>query len=721
MPGDINGMLFRRAAFLALVCLVIHAPVRADSPRTRDVTIRRDTFGVPHISGKTDADAAFGLMYAQAEDNFWQLETDYARTLGRAAELEGPSALAGDLVVHAWQAVEHAQEHYRTADPKLRALCDAFAAGVNRYLATHPQVKPRLLTHFEPWFILATEHRGPAGRGITRADRERAFPVLTQFPATSDPALAAEIRFPGDLPADAELSGEGSNMWAISGSRTTTGRPMLLINPHVGFFGGGQRYEAHLSSREGLDVSGFAILGTPYIRSGHNRHLAWSHTNNYAFTSDTYQESADATHSATAWSDTVKVLTSTGLQALPVTFRRTHHGPVLGLRLQADGATQALTVRAIESEGGSMAQRWAMARAGNLTDFKQALGQVALTGSNTIYADAAGNIFYLHGNGIPKRNPNLDWSGLVDGSNPETEWLGRHKLEDLPQVLNPASGWLQNCNSTPFLTTDGPENPRRESYPAYMAPEPDTPRSRRSRDILAGTHKFSFEEFTKLALDTKVGLAKDRIPELLAQFATLQTADPSRAALLAPLVNDLTAWDQIATIESTSTTLFMSLEMEAVKLRRPGSATDPYLLLTALEKASNSLQQTWGTPKVAWGEINRLQRIHTSGTDQPPSDARPSLAVPGIPSFAGGIFTFGADPVPGQKRWYGVRGDTYTSVVNFAAGKIEAKSLLVFGQSADPASPHHLDQARLYAAGRFKSAWFEMKQIKRHTERSYRP
>lgn len=714
-------MLFRRRSFLALAYLAIQAPVWAAGSAARDVTIRRDTFGVPHISGNTDADAVFGLMYAQSEDNFWQLETDYAQTLGRAAELDGPSALAGDLVVHAWQTVEHAQEHYRTADPKLRALCDAFAAGVNRYLATHPAVKPRLLAHFEPWFILATEHRGPAGRGITRTDRERAFPVLSQFPAATDPALTAEIRFPGDLPADAELSGEGSNMWAISGSRTTTGRPMLLINPHVGFFGGGQRYEAHLSSREGLDVSGFAILGTPYIRSGHNRHLAWSHTNNYAFTSDTYLESVAATRDATEWTDTLKVLSATGPQTISVTFRRTHHGPVLGLRLSSDGAAQALTVRAIESEGGSMAQRWAMARAANLTEFKQALGRVALTGSNTIYADDAGNIFYVHGNGIPKRNPKLDWSGIVDGANPETEWLGKHKLEDLPQILNPVSGWLQNCNSTPFLTTEGQENPRRENYPAYLAPEPDTPRSRRSRDILAGTHRFSFEEFTKVALDTKVGLAKDRIPELLAQFTALQATDPKRAEGLALLVNELKAWDQVANIESTPTTLFITLEMEAVKLRRPTVPVDPYLLLTALERASASIQQTWGTPKVAWGEINRFQRIHTSGTEQPPSDARPSLPVPGIPSFAGGIFTFGADPVQGQKRWYGLRGDTYTSVVNFAGRKIEAKSLLVFGQSADPGSPHYLDQANLYATGRFKPAWFEPKDVKKHLERTYHP
>src|SRR5512133_600833 len=456
--------MMRSAALL----LLLTAPLCAASDAqqlARSVTIYRDSYGVPHIWAKADAGAVFGLMYAQAEDNFGQLETDLIRTVGRMAEIEGAAGVTNDILVHAWETEKRAKESYARATPQIRSLCEAFAAGLNYYLEKHPETKPRLITKFEPWFILAEEHRGPAGTGITAAERRRAFPAIT-----------------GGVEPAAPGADEGSNMWAVGPSRSATGRAMLLINPHVGFFGGGQRYEAHLHSGEGLDVSGFAILGTPYIRSGHNRFLGWSHTNNYAQTADVYLESFDVINDplsyrygrehrkATEWTETIRVKTDGGVEERAVVFRKTHHGPILGMR---DG--QAMAVRALSAAGGVFAQRWAMAQARNLREFQAALAKVALTGSNTIYADVAGNIYYVHGNAIPRRSTRYDWSKPVDGSDPETEWAGLHRLDELPQVLNPRSGYVQNCNSTVFLTTDGADNPERGRYPAYMVPELDTP------------------------------------------------------------------------------------------------------------------------------------------------------------------------------------------------------------------------------------------------------
>jgi penicillin amidase len=661
------------------------------------VVIYRDTWGVPHVYAKTDAGAAYGLMYAQAEDNFWQLETDYIRVLGRRAEVDGPVGLQGDILYRAWEVEPRAKEAYQHASPKVRALCDAFAAGVNQYLATHPQTVPRLLTRWEPWFILADEMAGPGRVGISVTERARAFPIL------GERALSEPVTDPD----------EGSNMWAIAPSRTTTGHAMLLINPHVGFFGGGQRYEAHLHSDEGLDVSGFAILGTPYIRSGHNRDLGWSHTNNYARTADVYLERFDdpsdplshrygsAHRRAVEWTAEICVKTAAGIETRRVTFRKTHHGPILGMRGQ-----EGLAVRAAGIVGGVMEQRWAMARARNLREFQAAMARTTLTGSNTIYADRAGNIWYLHGNAIPSRQVKFDWTQAVDGSDPETEWQGLHKIEELPQVLNPKSGWVQNCNSTPFLTSEGGDNPVREKYPAYMAPEPDTPRSQRSRAILAGTRKFSFADWAAAAMDTKVGLAAARIPAILAAFDGLKQADAARAARLADLVEELRRWDQVARVDSIPATLFVL----------SGAANSP---LDGLEQVKASLEQQWGTWRVAWGEINRLQRVHTSGVQEPFDDGKPSVAVPGAPGSTGTIFTFGARPVRGQRRNYGTVGDTYVSVVEFGKKPV-ARSLLVMGESADPASAHYFDQAKLYSAGKFKDVWFERGEIKRHTEKVYR-
>lgn len=355
----------------------------------RQVTIYRDTYGVPHVYAKTDAGAIFGLMYAQAEDNFWQLETDLIRIIGRSAELEGERGIQADLLVRAYESEKLAREDYARATPQFRGLCDAFAAGLNYYLESHPDVKPRLITHFEPWFILAEERRGPNGASITADERRRAFPGI------ANSTEAADLRFPGDLPPSLNTE-EGSNMWAVSPGRTTNGHAMLLINPHVGFFGGGQRYEAHLHSGEGLDVSGFAILGTPYIRSGHNAHLGWSHTNNYAQTADVYLETFDdpadplsyrygtGHRKAVEWTDSIRVKTGNGIEVRSFRFRKTHHGPVLGVRQAAGGVTQGLAVRAVAAGGGVMEERWAMAKARNLREFQAALARVALTGSNTI-------------------------------------------------------------------------------------------------------------------------------------------------------------------------------------------------------------------------------------------------------------------------------------------------------------------------------------------------
>lgn len=665
--------------------------------------ITRDTYGVPHINGKTDASVVFALMYVQAEDNFWQLEQDYIRTLGRSAEMDGPSGLNNDILVEAYETVARAKQRYEQSAPRLRVLYDAFAAGVNYYLETHPQVKPRLIARFEPWFILVNEMGGGAGTGITQAERARAFPALT---GTAPPTA----------PDDAD---EGSNMWAIAPHRTTTGHAMILINPHVGFFGGGQRYEAHLRSGEGLDVSGFAILGTPYIRSGYNRNLGWSHTNNYAKTVDVYVEKfddparplayryGDGYRTAIEWTAAVRVKTATGVETRSVKLRKTHHGPLLGTR---DGV--GLAVRAAGIEGGDMEQRWAMAKARNLREFQAALAQRTLTGSNTIYADRHGNIYYLHGNAIPKRDVKFDWTKAVDGSDPRTEWQGLHPLAELPQVLNPKSGWVQNCNSTPFLTTEGDGNPVRTSYPEYMAPEPDTPRSQRSRSILAGGAKFSFEQWAKLGLDSKIGIAAARIPELLAAYRKLQQSDAGRAAKIADQAAMLEQWDQVGRNDSIAAALFVGMATRA-----NGGTAD---LVAALEQTVTALERTFGTWRVAWGDVNRLQRVHTSGTQEQFSDDKPSLPIPGAPSFTGTIFTFGARPAAGQKRSYGTVGNTYIAVVEFGK-KPQARSLLVFGQIADPKSPHFFDQGVLYSSQQFKPSWFDQAEIKRHVERVYRP
>jgi penicillin amidase len=742
-------MLRRAIIVLAIAVTVLSAAEAGESSAARrgglarSVTIYRDTYGVPHIYGSTDAGVVFGLMYAQAEDNFWQLEEDYIHGLGRAAELYGEKDLAPQLLYRAFEVDRKAKEEYRQAPPALRVLCDAFAAGVTYYLETHPDVKPRLLARFEPWFIFAFERGVPwsalAAAGVKPDEVRAAMPEIgSKGPEVQGSKVGAQDRTPQAAPLHYDNVGEpeeeGSNMWAISPARSATGRAMLLINPHVGFFGGGQRYEAHLHSKQGLNVSGFAILGTPYIRSGHNEFLGWSHTNNYADTADIYTEKfddpndplayryGDGHRAATEWTDEVRIKTDQGMETRRFRFRKTHHGPVVAIK---DGQALTLRVAALD-EGGKFAQRWAMAKARSLAQFREALARRALTGSNTIYADRKGNIFYVHGNAIPRRSAKFGWSKPVDGGNPETEWQGYHAFDELPQLTNPKTGFLQNCNSTPFMTT-AEGNPNKSDFPAYMAPEEDSPRARRSRQILSGTAKFTFEEWARAALDTTVETAENQVALLAQEWEQARTADPAWAARVAEAVAELRAWDRVSRNTSVATTLYVRWQEMVLRGRRSqrGGAEkkaddEPFSNLRALESVMKALETDFGNWRVPWGELNRLQRIHTSGTMEQFSDERASVPVPGAPGTLGVLFSFVPRPEAGAKRRYGVSGNSYVSVVEFGK-KVRARSLLVFGQSADPKSPHFFDQAQLYSEQQLKPAWFELAEIKKHLERAYHP
>ena len=356
-----------------------------------------------------------------------------------------------------------------------------------------------------------------------------------------------------------------------------------------------------------------------------------------------------------------------------------------------------------------------MNRARNFAEFKAALSRLALTGSNTLYADRAGNIFYVHGNAVPRRNPKFDWTKPVDGGDAETEWQGYHALDELPHLLNPKPGFLQNCNSTPFLTTlDG--NPRKEDVPAYLAPEPDTARAKSSRRILIEKEKFTFDEWTRAATDTTVGEAAATITQMIAAWFRLQDEDQALFDKLRPAIRELANWDCVAKIDSVPTTLFLLTNERATG---GPQSQDQFVRLRNLETVMGELEKTFGAWRVAWGEINRLQRVHTSGSE-PFSDEKQSWPVAGGPGAAGVVFTYNARAEKEQKRRYGASGNTFVSAVEFGT-QPRARSILVFGQSADPQSKHHLDQAELYAQGKFKDVRFTLKEIKANLERAYHP
>jgi penicillin amidase len=701
--------VFKAIGITALVLVsVLVTEVQAADARVerlaRSVTIYRDSYGVPHIYGPTDASCVFGYAYAQAEDNFWQVEDNYIQAIGRGAEVNGEDALAADLLNRTLEITSLSVAEYKNASPRTRELCDAFADGLNYFLERNPQVKPRLIAHFEAWQAIA----------LMRFEVFQLFVYETQDLNLDDKQTASRR-------INDEAS-QGSNAWAIGPRKSASGYAMLFINPHTFFFGPSQFYEGHLHSNQGWDISGTSCLGMPFPIIGHNEYLGWTHTVNYPGISDLYREKFDDPRDplayayasghrrATEWKEVVKIKNDRGIESKSFTVRKTHHGPVLLMK-----GNQALALRLAKLDEGGLIDEWyAMGRAHSLTEFKTAMSRLAIPMFNTMYADRKGKIFYVYNAAVPRRSAKVDWTKPLDGSSPESEWQGYHKFEELPQLTNAPAGFLQNCNSTPFLTTtDG--NPVKADYPAYMVREPDTPRARLSRRILSSKDKFTFDEWARAAFDTTVIQAETFVPALVDEWEKLKQADAARAEKISAAVADLRSWNRVSSTDSTAMTLFVLSYERASRTRD----TAPWPKIHALETIISNLERDWGTWRVPWGEINRLQRVHTSGSELF-SDTRTSLPVPGAAGPLGIIFNFYSRPEKGQKRRYGYLGNTYVSVIEFGQ-EPQARSLLIFGESADPASPHYLDQARLYATGEMKPSWFTLAEIKKHSERTYHP
>ncbi len=667
----------------------------------RSVTIYRDTYGVPHVFGRTDASTVFGFAYAQAEDNFWRVEENFILALGRASEVYGERRLDDDRLNHALEIPRLAREEYARLDKQMRALCDGFAAGFNYYLAKHPEVRPRLLTKIEPWYTLAFIRYNYYQNGFARDRSLRGLRLQTA-------AIENDLK-----------DHTGSNGWVINPSKSATGHAMLFINPHLPFFGPGQVYEGHVHSDEGWNFTGYTRFGFPLPYVGHNENGGWVSTDNAADLTDVYMETFDDParplaykygkeyRLATEYIGEIRVKTATGVETRKFTMRKTHHGPIVAAR---DGKMLAVRMAKFESDGW-LREWYDMTRATSLAALKRAMTPLNMLFGNVMYADRQGNTWYLYNGAVPRRDPRFDWTKPVDGSDPATEWQGYHTIDELPQLTNPTTGWMQNCNTTPFLlTSEG--NPDPKQFPKYMVQEGDNPRGAISREILASKAKFTFEEWTRLAFDTRVMSAEKVLQALLLLLKEKTDSTPR----LREVHDVLAQWDRRSANDSVAMTIFSLYHDRRLR----DDKQDP---LVALAGVLDSLERDFGTWKVAWGELSRLQRVDESkGGDLQDlfQDSQPSLAVSGVNGNDGAVFTFYAAPMRGQKRRYGVAGGTYISVVEFAP-KVRALSIHTFGASGDPKSKHFMDQAALYVRGEFKPAWLTLEDIRANLESSYRP
>ena len=692
--------------------------------RAERVEIIRDDFGVPHIYAETDADAVFGMLYAQCEDDFNRVEQNYIWATGRLAEAEGATALYSDLRAQLFMTEDEAKAAFEESPDWLKELCVAFADGVNYYLETHPEVEPRVIKHFEPWMPYYFSE-GSIGGDIERVSTRK----IKAFYGDQRPidfieseAIAAEV---------ALLEPAGSNGIALNSQKTKSGNAMLLINPHTSFF---FRGEMHVVSEEGLNAYGAVTWGQFFIYQGFNEKTGWMHTSTYTDVIDEFVEEVRKTANGleyrygTQWrpiksfDTTLKVRSEEGsLVEQTFTLYRTYHGPVTH-QLDDNWVSTAM----MWSPARALEQSFIRTKQNGYEGFSNMMNLKTNSSNNTVYADAEGNIAYWHGNFIPKRNTRFDYAQPVDGTNPETDWQGLHEVSEHITLLNPSTGWLQNCNSTPF-TLAGDDSPKPEDYPYYMSTAPENFRGIHAIRLLANEQKHDLQSLIQLAYDPSLPAFEVLIPGLIDAYDRFP--DPE----LSPIIEALRSWDFKTNLDSEAMSIAHFYGTRLLReIKRPNgyselehltfwgsSESDPKKKLALLSATVEQMTADFGTPLIAWGEVNRYQRIDGS-IYQAFSDSLPSIAIPHASGRWGALAAYGARYHNNTKKIYGTRGNSFVAVVEFG-DKVEAYSLLAGGQSGDPSSKHFDDQTSLYVDGAFKKVPFYKEEVLRRAIETYHP
>jgi len=689
--------------------------------RAQRVEIIRDNWGIPHIYAKTDADAVFGMVYAQAEDDFNRIEMNYLNSMGRLAETEGEGSLYKDLRMRLITGPEQMKAAYAEAPQWLKDLSDAFADGMNFYLATHPDVTPKVIEKFEPWMTMSYTE-GSIGWDIERVSVNQ----LENFYGSRMTQLPLET-------SDLTEEPQGSNGFAIAPELTANGNALLLINPHTSFY---YRAEVHMVSEEGLNAYGATTWGQFFIYQGFNEKLGFMHTSSRADVMDEYLETIDEREDGLfylhggEWKPvetkeiTLAYKAADGSMAeKSVGVHYTHHGPVIR---EQDG--KWVSVQLMNEPVTALMQSYMRNKAQSYADYLDVMEMKANSSNNTVYADADGNIGYWHGNFIPRRDTSFDWSKPVDGANPATDWQGLHEVSEIISLKNPGNGWLMNTNNWPFSAA-GEFSPKKEDYPEYFSHNTENPRGIHAIEVLEGKSGFTLQSLIDAAYDSRLPAFDRLLPTL---FAAYEFSNSPTKSELAEAIDLLKAWDKRFGVESVATSVaiywgreLMRASMADAQLQEidiydyMANYTTPAGRLGALRKALATLQADFGDWHQKWGDINRFQRL-TGDIVQPFDDAGPSIPVAFTSARWGSLAAYGQRTFTDAKKNYGTRGNSFVAVVEFG-DKVKARAISAGGQSGDVTNPHFNDQAERYATGNLRDVYFYREDVVANAEETYHP
>ena len=697
---------------LTLGCVLCScpAPLNLDAETLKaagakyDVRILRDTWGVPHIFGNTDAAAAYGLAYAHAEDDFATIQDALLMSRGEWASVKGKDVVVFDVMVALFRIWDTLDAKYETdLSPEIRAVCEAYAEGVNLYAALHPRdvVKSSIFPATGKDIVAGFTIKAPFFFGLDNAVKELFADTRQHSVSEKSPIeTAARLLFQG---------GEiGSNALAVAPGRSADGHTRLAINSHQPWHGPVTWYEAHMHSDEGMDIVGGVFPGAPIILHGHNRDLGWAHTVNFPDLVDVYvleinPENEYQYRFDGEWRDLEVRKTWLPVHLLGPLWWPVEqevlwcvHGPVVrrphgvyAIRFAGMG-----DIRQVE-------QWYRMGKARNFDEWFEAMRMRAIPSFNAVYADREGNIVYLYNALFPVRAEGYDWQQYLPGNTSETLWTEYVPFERLPQIKNPAAGFLFNCNNTPYHATLGPENARPEDYSPTLGIETlMTNRAVRALELFGADESISEEEFYAYKFDGAYP-AKGHCGELRRQVLE---APPSDDPVVQEAVEVLRKWDLRTDLDSTGAAigvLAFKPVIRAMMFDRPL----PDVMAIVAKKAL-LLKESYGRIDVPWGEVNRLRRGDVD------------VGLTGGPDTLRAVYG----------HWEGGKliaqnGDSYILIADWdEEGRVSSRSIHQFGSATmDESSPHYDDQAPLFARCELKPVWLAEADIRAHLEREYRP
>jgi acyl-homoserine-lactone acylase len=705
------------------------ARLRAEAGR---VTITRDDWGIAHVHGHTDADAVFGMIYAQAEDDFPRVEANYLTNLGLTAEAEGEKAIWQDLRARLYVSPAELKADYAKCPPEMRKLMNAWADGLNYYLATHPNVHPRVITHFEPWIVMSFTE-GSIGGDIERIDLDKLRDFYSGAPKLAD--ASGSHAWTSELFRRQPNEPQGSNGIAISPKLTSDGGSLLLINPHTSFY---FRSELQMSSDEGLNAYGAATWGQFFLYQGFNPHIGWMHTSSGVDNVDEFAEKVEKRGNGYCYwygrtcrpflsrPITIRYRTPDGhLASRSFTALMTHRGPIVA---SENGRWIAFAM--MDRPVQALQQSYLRTKATGLASFMRISNLKANSSNNAVVADDKGNIAVLAPEFMPRRDNRFDYTRPVDGSNPAADWHGLHDPSQLPNTIDPPNGWVFNSNDW-LYSAAGANSPRPQNFPRYLDTAGESYRTVHATRLLSQPGKWSLDRLQTAAFDSAQPSFEVLVPMLVSAWQALPASDPRKARLAQPIAA-LGAWDKRWGIASVPNTLAQFWGDELVKaatsrewndhanMFRHMEALTPEEKLQTFDAGLARLERDFGGWRVPWGEVNRFQRI-SPAIEGVFDDSKPSIPVGFTSNKWGSLASFGASQKPGTKKWYGTNGNSFVAVVEFRPDGVHARAITAGGESGHPNSPHFDDEAVRYATGNLREVYFYPAQLKGHTERVYRP